>query len=803
MKVAWEVLSEDDPRFEIPQNERYLAGIRKIFPKFSSQLREGIAETVALLGTRGDHTPQGAPEGATWRAAKLVRDVLEDASPKRYFSLAPVLPLLAEAAPDEFLSAIENDLAKPSPTIISLFEKDADGLFSWSPHTHLMWALHHLAWDAAYLSRVVLVLAALMEVDTGGRINPRPAGVMHDIFRFWFPQTSANLDERLHSVLLALVPQGQDTATHASKPRWREYDASQIKQITYGDIDRQVQWAGTRLIELAGDDLPKWQALLNKFARLPRVTQDATLEWLRQIDLTNLASDQQIATWRSIRRLVREHRFFHDAFWALPKERVDELAKIERKFAPDDPVECSKWLFGDGGFRAFGDTETPYEQQEKMREAAQLHALREIFKAKGLDGILELASTASFPNIIGVQLATLGIVPDWNDLLPAKLLPTDASARDVAVAYAATRVSTEGTLFVDKLPLEQWVPEAVAEFALALPFEKTTWDLMRKRRPEAESIYWKRVHPYIRNISEQDLDEAMRCLLQHKRPVVALEALFSAIYNKAKPDWTVVADVVESASLEPDPAAGDANLNDHSIWQLCELVKRLQQDPSTEQNRLVKLEWWFLPLARHQDFVPKMLHNELSQNPAFFAEVIAAQFRAKDEARDESKTPDEVRRRTAEAAHDLLDSWIGIPGTRPDGSIDSTVLKTWVSEARKLCAASKRIEVCDLMIGEQVSCAPADPDGTWPCESVRDILESVPSEEILRGFDCGVANQRGTYTKSMTEGGEQERELARKYQTHADKCKVSWPRTALALRRLAQSYESQAKREDERAEARD
>ena len=76
-----------------------------------------------------------------------------------------------------------------------------------------------------------------------------------------------------------------------------------------------------------------------------------------------------------------------------------------------------------------------------------------------------------------------------------------------------------------------------------------------------------------------------------------------------------------------------------------------------------------------------MLHNELSQNPAFFAEVIAAQFRAKDEARDESKTPDEVRRRTAEAAHDLLDSWIGIPGTRPDGSIDSTVLKTWVSEA--------------------------------------------------------------------------------------------------------------------------
>jgi hypothetical protein len=701
MKVALEVLSEDDPRFEIPAGERYLAGIRKISPKFSSQLREGIAETVALLGTRGDHTPQGAPEGASWRAVRLVGDLLENPSPKQWFSLAPVLPLLAEAAPDEFLSGVEGDLSQPSPTIISLFEKDANGLFSSSPHTSLIWALHHLAWDVAYLSRVVLVLAALMEVDTGGRINPRPAGVMHDIFRFWFPQTSANLDERLQaldlltkrkpdigfSVLMALVPQGNDTATHASKPRWRDYDTSQIKQITYGDIDRQVDWAGKRLIELASGNLSKWQALLKDFARLPKITQDATLEWLRRLEPAGLTADQRIATWQRVRHLVREHRFFHDAFWALPKERVDELAELERKLAPDDPVERSKWLFGNGGFGAFGDTETPYEEQERMREEAQSDALREVFKARGLDGILDLASTASFPHTIGVLVAKLGLIPDWNELLPAKLLPADGGARDVAVGYAGTRFLTEGNSFVEKLPLEQWSPGAVAEFALALNFEGAIWNLLRQRRPEAEAFYWRWVRPYVRNISDQDLDEAMRCLLQCKRPVVALEALSSAIYNKAKPDWTIVADVVESASLEPDPAASDANLNDHSIWQLCELVKRLQQDPSTEQNRLVKLEWRFLPLARHRDFVPKMLHNELSQNPAFFAEVIAAQFPAKDEPRDESKTPDEVRRRTAEAAHDLLDSWIGIPGARPDGSIDSTVLR--LGSARRANSARR------------------------------------------------------------------------------------------------------------------
>ena len=55
----------------------------------------------------------------------------------------------------------------------------------------------------------------------------------------------------------------------------------------------------------------------------------------------------------------------------------------------------------------------------------------------------------------------------------------------------------------------------------------------------------------------------------------------------------------------------------------------------------------------------------------------------------------------------------------------------------------------------------------------------------------------------MTEGGEKERELAKKYADYADKVKVASPRTALAFRRLAQRYESEAKREDERVEGRD
>jgi len=815
-KTAIEILCEDDPRFEMPSEERYLAAVRKKLPKFSPQLREGIAETVTLLGARGDHTPQGTPEGASWRAVKLVRSLLDNASPKRWFSLAYLLPLLAEAAPDEFLSALEADLRRAQPAITSLFEKDADGLFSSSPHTSLMWALELLAWDVSHLSRVVLCLAALIEIDTGGRIHPRPAGVIHDIFRFWYPQTAATINERLQvldllakrkpevawTLLGVLVPQDHDTASPGSKPRWRDYDGSQVKEITNEDLDHQVDWAANRLIQLVSGETVKWQALIKDLAKLPVAARQATLQWLQITEPTSIEQNVRTEIWENIRYLVREHRFFHDAFWALPSAQVDELSIIEQKMAPDDPIARSKWLFGYGGYHAFGDTETPHEECERMQEKAQSNALREIFEMRGLAGILELASVASAPHKVGVLTARLGLVPKWEEILPGWLVPIDGSARQCALGYLATRITTEGDTFLDSIPLEDWSPEIVAEFALAMNFEKKTWETLRRRKPEAELVYWKRTQPYAWHLSADELEETVRCLLESGRPVAAVEALSSAIHNKKKPLWNLVADVIDAASLSSSTTAADTPLNQHSIWELCELMKYLQNDPEADQQRLAALEWRFLPLARHHDFAPNSLHGELSRNPTFFAELISAQFRAKGESCDEGEPPDLTKQRVAKAADNLLHSWNGIPGSRPDGSIDPVALKAWVEEARKLCTASDRLEVCDLMIGEQLSYAPADADGTWPCEPVREVLESVPSDEILRGFNCGVSNQRGVYSKSMNEGGEQERRLAQKYATYADKCKVGWPRTAVALRRLSESYASQAKREDERAEGR-
>ena len=64
----------------------------------------------------------------------------------------------------------------------------------------------------------------------------------------------------------------------------------------------------------------------------------------------------------------------------------------------------------------------------------------------------------------------------------------------------------------------------------------------------------------------------------------------------------------------------------------------------------------------------------------------------------------------------------------------------------------------------------------------------------------GKYNQRGVTTRSPFDGGDQEREIAKKYSKNSKKLQFSYPRTANILSEFASSYEHEAIRHDQDAE---
>ena len=234
------VLSAPDPQLELPDEERYAAAVHgKVRPE-SDLLIDSICDTLIKLAVRGPDFDALQAKRIEQRVAELVHQLLDDADPTRWLSLSGVLPQLAEAAPRDFLTAIEKSLSRPDAPVRALIEETrGSDLTGRCWHTGLLWALETLAWAPERLARVALILARLTETEVNGNWGNTPDGSLVNIFRSWLPQTAATVEERIaaldtlvrdvpdavYRLLDCLACVGHDVALHTPRPKWRDDDA--------------------------------------------------------------------------------------------------------------------------------------------------------------------------------------------------------------------------------------------------------------------------------------------------------------------------------------------------------------------------------------------------------------------------------------------------------------------------------------------------------------------------------------------------------------------------------------------------
>lgn len=231
------------------------------------------------------------------------------------------------------------------------------------------------------------------------------------------------------------------------------------------------------------------------------------------------------------------------------------------------------------------------------------------------------------------------------------------------------------------------------------------------------------------------------------------------------------------------------------VYHSAELLNYLEKT-ALARDRLAELEWLYLRVHEHSRR-PRILYGELSKNPALFIEALQCIFPAQNESltevSDNAKT-------FALLALDFLESWKQMPGVQDDGSVNAEALRTWVMRARELAAACGRSEVADSYIGQSLAFSPSDPDGMWPHQGVRDLIQELASPGLEDDWQIQILNNRGVTVRLPTDGGEQERTLVKRYQNDAKRMSARWPRTAAVLRAIAASYQRSATEHDQQAE---
>ena len=209
-----------------------------------------------------------------------------------------------------------------------------------------------------------------------------------------------------------------------------------------------------------------------------------------------------------------------------------------------------------------------------------------------------------------------------------------------------------------------------------------------------------------------------------------------------------------------------------------------------------RLEWAFLPALGYDPHVPT-LHSRMAEAPGFFVEVLSTVYRRQNT--DTEELTEEERTERAARGYRLLSSWGHPPGIVGE-VLDADSLKRWVDEATGLLTEADLLDVGLARLGQSLVYSPPDPDGLSPPKAVRDLFEDLQSESLESGFSIQIANSRGVTSRGLESGGAQEEALVDKYRSDAEEFKARWPRTAAILRRIADGYRAEARRNEDNAE---
>ena len=332
-----------------------------------------------------------------------------------------------------------------------------------------------------------------------------------------------------------------------------------------------------------------------------------------------------------------------------------------------------------------------------------------------------------------------------------------------------------------------------ARLALCAPPEPSVWTLLERHLSDVVPVYWSRVPPMF--LAPESLTVGVEALLAHRRPMTAIATLAPAVSvttatRKSRDRVCRSCARVAPSRTRTRPRSG---MDGHDVGELFDYLEREQAPLET----VARLEFAFLPLFQY-DRPPRALHQALGDSPDLFVDLISRIYRPKDATRT---TADPADARFATQAWRVLRGWRRVPGTQEDGSIDASHLEQWITSARLRLRDLDRADVGDEQIGEVLSGSGIGSDDAWPAEPVRDLIERLGSRDLEGGIHIGWRNDHSMSTRGIFDGGTQERQKAAQFREWADKVGREWQRTARLLREIAESYERDGLREDERAAA--
>jgi hypothetical protein len=656
------------------------------------------------------------------------------------------------------------------------------------------------------VSRAVDALAHLAEVDPGGRLSNRPPDSLRRVFLSWRPCTAAPTERRLDvlaglaerrpsvafPLLLSLLPVPGEITHSTASPRFRDWRPD-TEVVSLPEQLRMISGAVDLVLGMLQQEPSRWGDIIGVLHGLPPDQLAHFLDALELMTPDALPGDVRLSLWNEVTELTARHRQFPEAPWAFPDEALRRFEGIADRLEPADDSSRHARLF-DWHPDLPGINKYDHGAYDEALRQAQRAAVAEALAEGGLDTLLALAAASKLPRLAGAVTAESGTEGLRDQILQE--LDHEGPHGEFAFGWAMRMAELRGPEWRadTAVSLSAASEQARVMFLLALPVDPRTWSLVDVDIAGVQEQYWQSVRTI--GIAPDGVEPLAERLLERRRPWAVIDLLALHLHgndDRPKPSPDLIQRSLRAA-LEPNMAETlPPGSLDYDLGVLLDWLAAAGTDPDT----MFEMEWAYFLLLEHTR-EPRAIYERLAHDPDLFVEAVCHAYRAKSETGPPQA--DEVAQARAQQCWALLRTWRRLPGTREDGSVDATTLRPWVQRARELLLERDRADIGDQCLGELLSGSPMGADGVWPCEAVRSVVEATASKHLDTGLEIGRFNGRGVTTRGVFDGGQQEVGLAQQYRKWADAAGDRSPRTGRLLRRLADGYARDARREDESAE---
>lgn len=826
--VARMVLEEDNPALDLKEDQRWAASIYGKTREFSEVFREGLSETLVLLSLYGDtFFKDRFSLNVSFAVTKLVKSLLTTPLTTRTLEANDhYLPTYAEATPETFLSILEADLKNKNSGVFGLLKPTSMGPFSHPSRSGLLWALEGLCWNPITVSRTVMILAQLAQIEIDDNWVNKPINSLLAVFRSWMPQTSANLESRIKLVKRILVKypdigwkicieqlntRGQ-IGDYSYKPKWRTdgygygeplQDRTQVKTF----IDEIITLALSREYY----SLSMLIDLLDRFDGINEHNQKIIWSIIEKWAKAKATTDAEKAQLREKIRVTvfSRHAIKHSSISA----DQEKLAKFIYDFLePSDLLSKHSWLFKDRWVEPCANEiddidNFDFNARDEKINCLRIKALKEIVDEMGNNGILSLLKSGNTAWDIGWLCSKYLMSKD--ELIELLKLAFQLFLEGRTNIHPLRGLIT-GAIFADskekkdKLILKDIVTgsseEELVELLLLAPFRRSTWIMVDNLSLDAQQIYWRKVDPSWIHECDEENNEGTERLMGANRS----RSAFSCIQrHPEKLEVRILYRLLSNIATEDNEKSDQYMLDSYHITTAFKYINA-SNELSLEDKAGLEFSYMELLSTRlgseKDNYIPN-LERYIELHPELYVQAITWTYKRKDGRPDPSEV--QSSKNLAKRGYHLLEAINLIPGHNDLGELETERLRKWVTIVRESCEELSRSEVGDLCIGKLLSASNIGKDNIWPCEEIREVLEDIQSEDLIRGMCTGVFNSRGVTTRMLGDGGDQERKLAEKYRGFGQKMLSSHPYVAAKLLfGIAESYEHDAKRCDADASAR-